>query len=125
MSWRIYVAGPISNTDPCVVLKNIGEGIQASRELIKHGYVPFCPFADFLYFFSEPRPSLEKIQIVSIEWMKKCHAILMLPGWEKSRGSLREKLIAEKKGIPIFYSIHDLLMAMPPDKKKGVKRGKK
>ena len=40
MSWRIYVAGPISNTDPCVMLKNIGEGIRQENLL----NMVMCPF---------------------------------------------------------------------------------
>lgn len=51
-----------------------------------------------------------------VDALKRCTAIYMLDGWEKSRGALAEKHIAEWLGLEVLYQT-DPASAMPVDPK--------
>ena len=41
-----------------------------------------------------------------IRWLLECNAILRLPG--ESKGADAEVEIARQRGMPVFYSVHDI-----------------
>ena len=43
-----------------------------------------------------------------LEMMKRCDAVLMVPGWEKSQGAMIEYKVAINRGLPVFCSLVDL-----------------
>lgn len=47
------------------------------------------------------------------ELLRKCDAIVLIPGWRESKGSMAEHVIAKTRDIPIFDA-HD-----PPVKSYG------
>jgi len=44
-----------------------------------------------------------------VKAMMDCSALVMLPGWENSRGAQLERLIAEKLNIAVFESLEELI----------------
>jgi hypothetical protein len=106
---RIYVAGPITDKDPVKLFNNIRQGISISAEILSYGFAPFCPFLDYQYCFHNKDIDVGKPKAVSIEWLKSCDAVFLLPGWEKSKGTLAEVKIAKYEKIPIFEHWQDLL----------------
>jgi len=112
----IYVAGainPYPTERPALgFLANIHRGIRASIQLILNNYFPFCPFLDFLYFLviQNGKNITEKmIKDVSMGWLERCDAILVLSRYRKSEGTLAEIARAKELKIPVFYSMDDLL----------------
>lgn len=108
---KIYVAGPIRDPNPIKFLQNIREGIRTAGMLITEGYAPFCPHLDYQYFLqwqSSEYPDLEQIMAVSIEWLRRCDAMFLLPGWRTSDGTMREINFAQLADIPIFSSLTEL-----------------
>jgi len=47
---------------------------------------------------------------LDMEWVRRCDAVLRLPG--DSRGADAEVKLAKECGIPVFYSINELLIEM-------------
>ena len=112
----VYVAGAITPypTEHPVLgfLCNIKRGLRASIQLILNGFVPFSPFLDYQYFLllqNGEKITEKMIKEVSMEWLRKCDAILVLSRYRKSEGTLAEIAEAREQKIPVFYSLEDLI----------------
>jgi hypothetical protein len=128
---KVYVAGAISPRDgrghPVLqFLTNIRRGLRAVNEVLLAGYQPFSPFNDFLYWFQlrdDEEITESMIKALSMGWLEECNAVLVLPDWEGSSGTLAEIMRAVELGIPVFYSMEDLLNHMPPGVTNGNQQG--
>ena len=43
-----------------------------------------------------------------LEMLRRCDAVLVVPGWEKSSGTRAEIAEANACGIPVFYALEAL-----------------
>jgi len=101
---RIYVAGPYSG-GTLQTLNNMRVGMRKATELMLKGFAPFCPWLDYhftLMLRENESLTVEQYYAYSIAFMETCDAVLLVPGWENSKGTLKEIEIAEKVGIPVF-----------------------
>lgn len=105
---KIYVAGKYSDSNIIEVLNNIREGIKMSAKVLKMGHVPFSPWLDYQFQFYEPELKVEDYYNYSLTWLKCCDAMLVLPNYENSKGTLKEIEVAKENNIPIYYSLEDL-----------------
>ena len=109
---KVYVAGPYSADNVLDVLKNIGRGQKACVELFKRGYAPFCPWHDKTYVIDDPDFdfTVQQFYDYSMAWLEASDAVLVLEGYERSKGTLKEIERAKELGIQVFYSIETLSM---------------
>ena len=108
---RIYVAGPYSANNVITILDNIRRGIRASVEVLLAGYAPFCPWLDYQFQFvllQGETLNVSHYYEYSLAWLRVADAMLVLPGYETSKGTLAEIEEAHELGIPVFYSLDDL-----------------
>ena len=113
---RVYVAGAMSSSDPIQFLENLRKGMRLSTETLLAGYSIFSPFIDYSYFFQlhgGERISIELIQSQSMAWLAVSEAVLLVPGWESSKGTAHEIAFANRHEIPIFQSLEELKQEMP------------
>jgi hypothetical protein len=82
-------------------------GIEVSTKLLQAGHAVFCVWLDFQFGLMWDIP-LKTYQANSMEWLKVSDAILLVPGWEKSKGVAAEMEEARKLDIPVFESLEDL-----------------
>lgn len=108
---KVYVAGPYSADNVLDVLKNIGRGEKMCAELFGMGYAPFCPWHDKSYVTSryDAEFTVEQFYEYSMAWLEVSDCVLLLPGWETSRGTIAEIERAKALGIPIYLSVDDLV----------------
>lgn len=101
---RVYVAGPYSADNVLDVLRNIGRGQQVCADLFASGYAPFCPWHDKSYITDRPDDpyTVQDFYDFSMAWLDVSDVVLLVPGWESSKGTLREIERAKELGIPIF-----------------------
>ena len=93
-------------------LNNIRRGIRASTHLIIQGFAVFSPFIDFSYWLTlYPGEAIteDMIKAHSMAWLEVSHAVLVLPKWENSIGTIKEIKRAEELGMPVFYDTVKLL----------------
>lgn len=114
----VYVAGPLTpkgfkSANPAIeYLYNLSDIVKPQIEIIQAGLTPFPTGLDFIYFLllqSGQRITEQVIKRVSKDWLRRSDAILMIPGWKNSPGSIAEKKLAEDLGLPVFYSLKDIL----------------
>ena len=113
---RVYVAGAYSADNVIGVLDNIREGMRVSTEVLLSGYAPFCPWLDFhfqLMLRPDERLSVSDYYSYSLAWLDVCDAMILVHGWENSKGTLKEIERAKELGIQIFHSIDELKAVIP------------
>jgi hypothetical protein len=113
---RVYVAGAITPTGNdghpgFEFISNIRRGIRGTIDVLKCGYAVFCPFLDYQYLLvlgdGETLAPAQFYQS-SMTYLEVSDAVLVLPGWENSKGTKAEIEHAELWGIPVFYTLEAL-----------------
>jgi len=108
---RIYVAGVMSDPDCIEFLMNLNRGIRISTELVLKGYAVYSPFIDFQYFLnlrSTEKIDGKMIKDNSMAWLEVSDAVLVLPDYENSKGTVAEIARAEELGIPVYYNLTEM-----------------
>jgi hypothetical protein len=111
----VYIAGPITPKSPTQnhaleYIENIGMMFRAWGAMLAAGLYPFCPAFDILGILVLPgQPTEEQIKNYSLAWLKKCDAIVLLPGWAKSSGARAEVKLAKKLGLRIFIDFREVI----------------
>lgn len=103
---RIYVAGPYSADNIVKALDHMRNGMRMATRIMLEGHSPFVPWFDYhfqLMLREGEHLSVEDYYRYSIDWLKVSDAMLVLPGWKKSEGTIKEIEIAKEMNIPIFY----------------------
>jgi hypothetical protein len=119
---RIYVAGAITPTGRhphagIEFITNIRHGIRSTVDVLQRGYAVFCPFIDYQYLLvlkDGEELTAEQFYQSSMAYLEVSDAVLVLPGWGKSKGTRAEIAKAEEYAIPVFYSIASLDAAFRP-----------
>lgn len=100
---RVFVCGPYWNDDPCIRLANVFRAKQAAAELVRRGYAVYCPH---LWHYAPQKGMTEEIWVKQdIAWLLESHYVLRLPGTSVHANA--EVRIANKKGIPVYFSLDD------------------
>ena len=104
---KIYIAGSISSHNLLTSLENIRKGIKLSVEVLKAGFAPFSPFIDFQFSLVEPI-TIDQYYGYSMAWLEVSDALLLVEGWENSKGTKAEIRRANELGIPVFTSLETM-----------------
>jgi len=108
---RVYIAGPYGRRKGATAglrLMNVYTAILAARELIKLGHIPFVPHLyHYVHEDWQDSPDEDVWLAIGKAWLPFCEAILLLPGWEDSHGSLEELAEAERRNSIVFKSIKE------------------
>lgn len=100
---KVYIASPYSKGDVAI---NVRRQIDAADELMNNGFAPFWPVHSHFHHLVHPRPYQDWID-VDLTWIDVCDCLLRLDG--ESPGADGEVARANELGIPVFYSIEELL----------------
>lgn len=100
---KVYIASPYTKGDIAV---NVKRQLDCYDELVNYGFYPFAPLYSHFQHMVHPRPYEDWIKIDKV-WVLVCDCLLRLDG--ESSGADGEVLLAKENGIPVFYSIDELL----------------
>lgn len=105
---KVYIASPYTKGD-CAV--NVRRQMLCADTLMSAGYAPYAPLpATHFQHMMQPR-SYEEWTSQDLEWVEACDVLLRLDG--ESTGADGEVAFAKKIGIPVVYSIEELVR-LPP-----------
>ena len=117
---RVYVAGPYSADNVIDVFENMRRGMRMGVRVFLAGYAPWVPWHDFhhqLMFRDGESLSIDidDYYEMSMAWLVVSDAVLVLPGWLNSKGTVAEVDKASRLNIPIFHSLEDLKNGLEVD----------
>ena len=109
----VYVAGPyMGETHDGKSFFQIHTNIMVAREWAKKvfalGAFAFCPHLNCFHMELDTDFSADWWRKADLEILERCDAVLLIPGWENSRGSVMEKTFAQDNSIPVFYTENEL-----------------
>jgi hypothetical protein len=106
----IYIAGKYSALTREGERENVMAAARIALEVIKRGYAVFCPHthSETINFLADGTLGYAQWMRVDLAILAQCDALLLLPGWDHSRGAIRECDCADALGMPIVKSIQAL-----------------
>lgn len=105
---HVYVAGPYSNPDP---VENTHRAVLAGERLYAEGFFPVVPHITMVQHLIVPHEPAHWYER-DLHALSRCDALLRLPGF--STGADDEVQFAQRHGIPVYFSIEQLI-ANPPE----------
>lgn len=104
-TFLVYVAGPFTSSTDWGMAENVRNierwGLELSQLIIKGGQIwPIMPHPMKRNFFRTVHES--QAMAGCLEMVRCCHAMVMTPDWNISKGTLQEKAFAEGEGVPVF-----------------------
>ena len=115
---RVYIAGLLtprgywSKNLAIDHLLNVRKMVRSSLDAFFAGYDPFVPAFDHQFWMvmnDDEFITEAMIKRYSKSWLEVCDVVVLTPGWKQSPGTVAEIKLAEELGIPIFYSLEDLI----------------
>jgi hypothetical protein len=100
---KVYIASPYTLGDVAV---NVKTQMDCADNLIGLGFAPYVPLLSHFLHMVNPR-SYEEWTRLDNEWVIACDYLLRLPG--ESKGADAEAKLAKIHGIPVVYSLRELL----------------
>lgn len=96
----IYVAGKFRGKNAWEVFKNVRAAEEVAFQVASLGAMPLTPHLNTANFDGtlDDKFWLDG----TMELLRRCDAVMMVPGWETSTGATAERREAERLGLPIF-----------------------
>lgn len=99
----VYLAGPYRAATVWGTHQNIQTALRIGAEIVAKfpGWYPVIPHANTAYMDGVARD--QYFLDGAMELMRRCDAVLVMPGWASSKGSIAEIAEAERLGLPVAY----------------------
>lgn len=108
----VYVAGPYRARTRQGIELNIQSARAVGLLCCKKGWSPIIPHANTGHLDAlDPSIGDDFWLASTMELLRRADAVVLVPGWETSRGTRDEITEAQLRGIPVYYSEHQLPVA--------------
>jgi len=105
---RVFVSGAL-NSDSIGFLRNVRKMLLLGHEVRALGVRVYVPINDILMDLVGGCQSChEDYYNIDLEELKNCDAMILVPGYEESKGVKGEMEFAAKNDIPIFETFEGL-----------------
>lgn len=96
----IYIAGKYRGPNAWAVEQNIRAAEDIAAKVWAMGHAALCPHANARHM--EGVASDDVFLAGTLELMRRCDAVVLVPNWRDSEGARAEVAEAERLGIPVF-----------------------
>jgi hypothetical protein len=103
----IYVCGPLIAPNDWEIRRNIHRAASVGYEVAKLGAYPVIPHTNTgAWFIGTETP--EFWYAGTLELLRRCDAVILVSGWEESKGAREEVAEAKRGYIPVFERVEEL-----------------
>jgi uncharacterized protein DUF4406 len=102
----IYIAGPYRGPTAWRIESNIRRAEEIALEVHRMGAAALCVHPMTRYYQGECDDGHWLAS--TLEMMKRCDALMVVPNWEHSSGTREEIRVAQTLGMPVFFHLVDL-----------------
>ncbi len=104
----VYVAGPYRASNAWLVEQNIRRAEAVAIQVAEVGCYPITPHTNTRGYFEHAQPDADFWLQATLELMRRCDAVLMMPNWRESSGAIGEFNEAVRMGKPTLYTLDEL-----------------
>ena len=101
----VYIAGPYRGPNAWAIEQNIRRAEDVAAQVWKAGLAALCPHANSRHM--DGITTDENFLAGTLEMLRRCDAVLLVEGWQKSVGSRAEVSEAMRLGKPVMYAWGD------------------
>ena len=102
----VYIAGPYRGPRAIDIEHNACRARLVAASVVAAGGIPLVPHANSLHF-DDLAPAEWWLE-ATLEMLRRCDAVVVLPGWKHSEGTKGEIAEAERLGMPVYYCYENL-----------------
>lgn len=102
----VYVAGKFTSENAWLIHRNVHRAEALAMAVAEAGAMPLTPHLNTKNFHGTM--SEEFWYAGTLELLRRCDAMILVPGWEDSKGVKAEVEEARKRGMPIFERVEEL-----------------
>lgn len=95
----VYISGRYSGE----IVENIDIARRVAIELWEQGFSVLTPHLNTYHFETDCNCKYDDYIRGDLEMLSRCDAIIMLQGWNQSKGATKEREYAKYLGLPIYY----------------------
>lgn len=108
-----YVAGPFRAPTLAQIQQNIDKARNVAVELAEAGLMPVCVHTmEGLAMHDIQQADRGQFWVDgTLEVMRRCDAVVLVEGWERSQGTLGEIAEARRLGLPIYANAAEAVEA--------------
>jgi hypothetical protein len=99
----LYVSGPLRAPTEEQMVENINRARDIAIELWERGHAVCCPHTNTLWPPSACNVPPHRYIEGDLLIVSRCDGVVMMPGWGRSEGAIKEHFHAKNLGIPIWY----------------------
>lgn len=112
----VYITGPRVGSDYHQTDRHIGYAREWAEKLARAGHAFYCPQLNTAHFdVVAPDISNDFWREMDLKILRRCDAVLLVPGWDNDDVTKRDVHYANTWGIPIAVDI-DEIEGLPPSK---------
>ena len=104
----VYIAGKYSAPSFHETHLNIWAAREYAMKVWELGAAAICPHLNTYHFEADTKLTQQNFYDGDLEILRRCDAILLIPGWGESKGARMECRFALRHDIPVFHDIESL-----------------
>jgi hypothetical protein len=105
----VYLSGPITANEDGSVERHVLSALAVYLDCVRLGIPAICPHLGAIFPSAWTVVTYDQWLAQDFALIARCSHVLMLPGWERSRGARAEKGYAESIGVRVLENVTDAL----------------